>query len=90
MAFFHNEPLRHPLRVDRDLQHQVNGQLMNADAFKPLIVAYRHGAPVRLSRIATVRDDVENNMNASWLYNKGVGRTRCRRRRRDARDAPQH
>jgi hydrophobic/amphiphilic exporter-1 (mainly G- bacteria), HAE1 family len=52
---------------------KANGQLMNADAFKPLIIAYRHGAPVRLSRIATVKDDVENNMNASWLYYKDVG-----------------
>jgi hydrophobic/amphiphilic exporter-1 (mainly G- bacteria), HAE1 family len=52
---------------------KANGQLMNADAFKPLIVAWRHGAPVRLSRIATVKDDVENNLTASWLYYKDAG-----------------
>jgi len=52
---------------------KANGQLMNAHAFAPLIVAWRHGAPVRLSRIATVKDDVENNLTASWLYYKDVG-----------------
>ena len=52
---------------------KANGQLMNAHAFEPLIVAWRHGAPVRLSRIATVKDDVENNLTASWLYYKDVG-----------------
>src|SRR5262249_42139768 len=46
------------------------GQLMNADAFKPLVVAYRHGAPVRLEQVATVLDNVEDNKNASWLYGK--------------------
>ena len=29
------------------------GQLMNADAFRPIIVAYRNGAPVRLDRSPT-------------------------------------
>ncbi len=29
---------------------KAGGQLMNADAFKPLAVAYRHGAPVRLEQ----------------------------------------
>jgi len=46
------------------------GQLMNADAFKPIVVAYRHGAPVRLEQVATVLDNVEDNKNASWLYSK--------------------
>ncbi|HEX3702776.1 MAG TPA: efflux RND transporter permease subunit [Vicinamibacterales bacterium] len=58
---------------NRTFNIKANGQLMNAAAFRPLIVAYRDGAPVRLSRIATVKDDVENNMNASWLYNGDVG-----------------
>jgi HAE1 family hydrophobic/amphiphilic exporter-1 len=48
------------------------GQLMNADAFKPIVVAYRHGAPVRLDQVATVIDNVEDNKNASWLYSKAA------------------
>jgi len=46
------------------------GQLMDAEAFKPVIVAYRNGAPVRLDQVATVLDNVEDNRNASWLYSK--------------------
>ena len=50
------------------------GQLMNADAFRPLVVAYRNGAPLRLSQVANVVDSVEDNKNASWLY-IGEGRS---------------
>jgi len=46
------------------------GQLMNADQFKPLVVTYRNGAPVRLDQVATVVDSIENVFNASWLYSK--------------------
>ncbi|HET9831510.1 MAG TPA: efflux RND transporter permease subunit, partial [Vicinamibacterales bacterium] len=49
---------------------QARGQLMNAAAFRPLIVAYQDGAPLRLSQVANVIDDVEDNHNASWLYTK--------------------
>ncbi|HZT38228.1 MAG TPA: efflux RND transporter permease subunit, partial [Bryobacteraceae bacterium] len=43
-----------------------NGQLTNANAFRPLIVAYRNGAPIRLEQLGNVIDDVENNKDASW------------------------
>src|SRR2546428_3998349 len=46
---------------------QTNGQLMNAAQFRPLIVAYRNSAPVRLEQIANVIDSVENNKVASWF-----------------------
>jgi len=49
---------------------QARGQLMNAAAFRPLVVAYQDGAPLRLSQVANVIDDVEDNHNASWLYAK--------------------
>lgn len=51
---------------------QANGQLYDADAFKPLIVAYRGGAPVRLSDIAVVSNSVENDKVAAWYNTKGV------------------
>ena len=50
----------------------AGGQLANAAAFRPLVVTYRNGAPLRLSQVANVIDDVEDNHNASWLYNKGT------------------
>jgi len=53
---------------------QAGGQLMDADAFKPVVVAFRHGAPVRLDQLAHVVDNVEDNKNASWLYTKSGAR----------------
>src|SRR5207249_1005379 len=38
----------------------ANDQLLHARFYAPLIVAYRNGAPVRLSDVATVRDSVED------------------------------
>src|SRR5207245_8773072 len=50
-----------------NLTLKTNGQLGNAAAFRPLIVAYRNGAPVRLEQVANVIDNVENNKVASWF-----------------------
>jgi HAE1 family hydrophobic/amphiphilic exporter-1 len=46
---------------------EANGQLMNAAAFRPIVIAYRNGAPVRLSEIGRVIDSVENDKLAAWL-----------------------
>jgi HAE1 family hydrophobic/amphiphilic exporter-1 len=43
-----------------------NGQLLDAAAYRPLIVAYRSGVPVRLDQVGNAIDDVENNKSASW------------------------
>lgn len=45
---------------------QTEGQLLEASAYRPLIVAYRDGNPVRLSEIAVVSDSVENNKTIAW------------------------
>ena len=45
---------------------ETRGQLMEADAYRPLVVAYRNGSPVRLQDIGTVVDSVENDKVASW------------------------
>ncbi len=50
------------------------GQLMNASAFRPIIVTYRRGAPVRLEQVANVVDSVENVFNGSWFYTKPDGK----------------
>ena len=49
---------------------RVSGQLVNADAFRSLVVAYRNGTPVRLGDIAQVIDSVENTRTAAWMYRK--------------------
>jgi hydrophobic/amphiphilic exporter-1 (mainly G- bacteria), HAE1 family len=48
---------------------QANGQLMDAAAYRPLVVAYKNGNPVRLDQIGRVIDSVENNKIASWYNN---------------------
>ena len=47
---------------------QATGQLLNAAAFRPLVVAYRNGSPVRLGELARVVDGVQTDKVASW-YN---------------------
>ncbi|MFI3272057.1 MAG: efflux RND transporter permease subunit [Pseudomonadota bacterium] len=46
---------------------KTSGQLYNAEAYRPIIVAYRNGAPVRLDEVANVIDSVEVNKTISWL-----------------------
>ena len=46
---------------------QANGQLQNAADYRPLIVAYRHGNPVRLEELGRVTDSVQNDKVASWF-----------------------
>ncbi len=48
---------------------QASGQLTNADAYKPLIVGYHNGSPIRLGDLGHVIDSVENNKNSSWFNN---------------------
>jgi HAE1 family hydrophobic/amphiphilic exporter-1 len=48
---------------------QANGQLMNAAAYRPLIVAYRNGAPIYLRDLGNVVDSVANDQVASWFNN---------------------
>jgi len=46
---------------------EATGQLRDAAAFRPLIIAYRGGAPIRLQDVANVIDSVQNDKVASWL-----------------------
>jgi HAE1 family hydrophobic/amphiphilic exporter-1 len=48
---------------------QASGQLTEAAAYRPVIVAYRDGSPVRLSDLGRVVDGVENDKTAAW-YNR--------------------
>jgi HAE1 family hydrophobic/amphiphilic exporter-1 len=45
---------------------QATGQLDSAGAFRDVIIAYRNGAPVHLSEVGRITDDVQNNKTASW------------------------
>ncbi len=48
---------------------QANGQLEDAAAFRPMIVAYRNGHPVRLDQLGKVFDSVQNDKVAGWYNN---------------------
>jgi multidrug efflux pump len=45
----------------------ANDQLLSSDQYRPLVVAYKNGAPVRLSDVASVIDDAENVKQAAWM-----------------------
>jgi len=44
----------------------ANDQLLSSDGYRPLVIAYRNGAAVRLSDVAAVIDGVENSRQAAW------------------------
>jgi HAE1 family hydrophobic/amphiphilic exporter-1 len=46
----------------------ANGQMFKAAAYRPVVVAYRDGSPIRLEEVGNVIDSVENTKTASW-YN---------------------
>jgi multidrug efflux pump len=45
----------------------ANDQLLTSADYLPLVVAYRKGAPVRLSDVALVVDSAENVKQAAWM-----------------------
>ena len=48
---------------------EANGQVMNAGAYRPLVVTYRNGSPVRLEDLGEVIDGVQNDKIITWLNN---------------------
>jgi len=48
-------------------QINANDQLLTSKDYKSLVIAYTNGAPVILSDVARVVDDVENTKLAAWM-----------------------
>ncbi len=48
----------------------ANDQLISSDSYRSVIVAYRNGAPVRLTDVATIFDGAENTKEAAWANKK--------------------
>ena len=46
---------------------EASGQLTNAAAYRPIIVAWRNGSPVRLEQLGRVIDGVENDKVIAWF-----------------------
>ncbi|HEX3473270.1 MAG TPA: efflux RND transporter permease subunit [Silvibacterium sp.] len=51
----------------RDYSLQANSQLISADQFSQLVVAYRDGVPLRLNQVATVLNSSSNNKRMFWI-----------------------
>jgi multidrug efflux pump len=52
---------------EQNYQINANDQLLSGDEYRDVLVAYRNGAPVTLSDVATVTDGVENIRLAGWI-----------------------
>jgi HAE1 family hydrophobic/amphiphilic exporter-1 len=63
-----NLPIGAIVGPQRSFTLQASGQLMSAEAYKPVVVAYRKGSPVRLEEVGTVIDSVQDDKTASWFY----------------------
>jgi multidrug efflux pump len=48
----------------------ANDQLLTSDAYKPIVIAYKNGAPVRIMDVAKVVDGAENVKQAAWEDDK--------------------
>ncbi|MEW6767674.1 MAG: efflux RND transporter permease subunit [Pseudomonadota bacterium] len=44
----------------------ANDQIVAADAYKPIIIAYRNGGPVTIGDVAQIVDGLENNKTGAW------------------------
>src|SRR5881296_3154048 len=52
---------------DKTFVVQTNGQLMKAQAYAPMIIAYRGSNPVRLDEVSHVFDGIEDDKQTGWF-----------------------
>ncbi len=62
-----NKPVGSLSGADRSVVLQATDQLTEATQYRPLIIAYRNGLPIRLGDVAQIVDGVENDKTASWF-----------------------
>ncbi|MBF0285601.1 MAG: efflux RND transporter permease subunit [Magnetococcales bacterium] len=65
-----NTPVGSLNTASQTINLDSTGQIRRAEGFKPLVAAWRNGAPVRLSEVANVIDSVKNDKLATWLNGK--------------------
>ena len=65
-----NQPIGNMDGAKQNFALRDNGQLDNAAAYRPQIVAWRNGAAVRLDEVSTVVDSIEDNKRANWIVDK--------------------
>jgi len=69
-----NKPKGHFMNASHTWTIQDNDQLFTASGYRPLIVAYRNGAAVRLTDVAEVVDSVQDLNNAGYSGNNASGK----------------
>ena len=52
---------------NRAYQIGANDQMLSSADYAPMVIAYKNGAPVKLSDIAKILDDTENRRQAAWM-----------------------
>ena len=55
---------------DKSFTIQTSGQLLEAETYRPIVVAYRDGQPIRLQELGRVIDGVQNDKSAAWFGNQ--------------------
>ena len=61
-----NQPKGNLDGARQDFTLATNDQIEKAAGFRPLVIAYKNGAPIRLEDVAQVIDGVENAQLAGW------------------------
>jgi multidrug efflux pump len=51
----------------QNFQINADDQLLSSSGYRDVVVAYKNGAPVMLTDVASVRDGVENTKLAAWM-----------------------
>jgi multidrug efflux pump len=51
----------------QSFQIGANDQLLSSADYKPLVIAYRNNAPIKLADVAVVKDEAENLRQAAWM-----------------------
>src|SRR5690349_17723920 len=65
-----NLPTGSIIGPQRSFTLQASGQLTTAAQYRPVVVAYRKGSPVRLEELGKIIDSVEDDKTASWFYTR--------------------
>jgi HAE1 family hydrophobic/amphiphilic exporter-1 len=53
--------------TQQDFSLKASGQLLEASAYRDIVVAWRNGAPIKLEEVARIYDSVENDRSATWF-----------------------
>jgi len=56
--------------ANRTYTVETTGSILKAEGYRPVIVAYRNGQPVRMDEIGNVVDGVENDKTAAWFIDQ--------------------